>query len=164
MIASTLTLRASLFNNHRYPDMHRPDGDSILLSQIAASGALFMQLDEPVTLVRRDDSYRYMSRDRDALLAARRQTLSFLRQWLSDSNITRFDHLHRRAFSNHLLKESAHLGGMRGMLRALRAVLVDPRSRDAFDFVSSRLARRISLARSAAASRSSYRDGQHSLR
>ena len=126
---STLTFRAALFAAHRYPDIRRSDGDSMLLSRMAASGASFVQSTEPLALIRRASDHSTMSSDWAAVLSARRETLCELRTWLRSTGITRFDHLHRRAWSHHLLQEAVHAGGPRGVGTAIRALWYDPRHR-----------------------------------
>jgi glycosyltransferase involved in cell wall biosynthesis len=139
----TLTCRASVFERFRYPPIRRPDGDSILLCQMAACGLSVVPISDVVTLMRRDRAYEHMSRDRERLMAARRNTLVLLQTWLREQGISDFDHLHSRAWSNHLLKEAELLGGLKGLLRGVGAVAKDPRNREAGAYVRSRLLRRI---------------------
>lgn len=92
----------SAFGQHRIADL-QPAGDTL-------------------ALVRRDARYASMSRDRQALLADRRASLMFLRRWLAERGITAFDHLHGRAWSNHLIKEAELLGGTQGLGRLVLAI------------------------------------------
>jgi glycosyltransferase involved in cell wall biosynthesis len=90
---STLALRTELLARHRYPRLRRSDGDSIFVSRMAASGVSFARLEAPLALMRRDESYAFMSRDRARLFAARRKSLRYLRAWLARHGIRHFDHL-----------------------------------------------------------------------
>jgi hypothetical protein len=60
-----------------------------------------------------------------------------------------FDHLHPRAWSNHLLKEAELLGGLKGLLRGVGAVAKDPRNRKAVEYVRRKLFRWIGSGRAA---------------
>jgi glycosyltransferase involved in cell wall biosynthesis len=118
----TLTVRAERLVGLAFPEFRRRDCDAVLNAQLAASGASFMQLTRQLVLIRRDASYASMSRDRKALLSDRRASLAFLRTWLYEQKITRFDGLHARAWSNHLIKEAEFLGGLRGLARLVQAI------------------------------------------
>jgi glycosyltransferase involved in cell wall biosynthesis len=139
----TLTLRADLVSRHRYPDIRRSDGDSIFHCTLAAGGTSFAQIDEPLALVRRDDSHDSMSRDRARLLAARRESLAYLRQWVEERGIKRFDHLHSRAWSNQLVREAEHFQGMRGLWRAISALAYWPRNPGARAYLRAHLPARL---------------------
>jgi hypothetical protein len=118
---STLSFRTELLKHHAYPNIRRSDGDSIFHCQIAVMGTSFAQLKEPLALVRRDDAYDSMSCDRERLFAARRQSLLLLRSWLADQGITRYNHLHKIALSNHLVKEAQYFQGFRGLAQGVIA-------------------------------------------
>lgn len=104
-----LAMRAELFEKHRFPQIRRSDGDSTLYNQLAASGATFLLLPDVLASVRRDDRYAFMSRDRERLFVARRETLRYLARWLRSEGIAGFDHLHGVAWSRHFLKEAEFL-------------------------------------------------------
>ena len=128
----TLMLRADRLRALRYPTIRRSDGDSMFHCMLAADGASFARISETLALVRRDDAYEFMSRNRGRLLAARRESLREIRRWLKTREIRKFDVLHARAWSNHLVVEAEHLRGLRGFVRSLGALLhwpSNPRAR-----------------------------------
>jgi glycosyltransferase involved in cell wall biosynthesis len=131
----TVMIRADRIRSLRYPRLRRSDGDSMFHCMLAAEGATFARLDEPLALVRRDDSYDFMSRDRDRLLRARRESLLDLRRWLEARSIRTFDDLHSRAWSNQLVREAEHMRGVRGFWRALSALAVQPSNRLAWTYL-----------------------------
>lgn len=118
----TLTLRAERRGTLEFLELRRNDNDALFNAQLAASGLRFAQLPRSLALVRRDPSHTSMSRDRGALVADRRQSLVLLRRWLAEQGITKFDQLHARAWSNHLLKEAEVIGGLGGLLQVARAL------------------------------------------
>lgn len=136
---SSLMLRASAVKNHRFPVFRRPDEDSTVWMQLAASGATFAQLSEPLALIRRDDTYHSMSRDRARLYCARRQTLKSMPTWLATKGITKFDHLHKLAWSNLFMREANYVGGFHGLTLTARALFLNPRSPQAHDYLRLRL-------------------------
>lgn len=117
----TLTVRMEHLAGLVFPHTRRRDSDAVFNAQLAASGASFAQLGETLALVRRGAAHPSLSRDRRALLADRWANLVFLRAWLAEKGITKFDHLHSRAWSNHFIYEAEHLGGVRGIGRAILA-------------------------------------------
>jgi glycosyltransferase involved in cell wall biosynthesis len=137
---STLTVRAERLVECRYPPVRRPDGDSIFHSLLALDGACFYRLREPLVLIRRDGSYPSMSRDRGRLLAARRESLRWLRRALAARRISNLDHLHARAWSNQLLREAEHFGGPRGLARGVAALWHWPANPGARAYLRGRLA------------------------
>jgi glycosyltransferase involved in cell wall biosynthesis len=124
----TLMLRSDRLRDLRYPMTRLSDGDSMFHCMLAAQGASFARVAETLALVRRDDSYDCMSRDRSRLLAARRRSLREMRRWLEARGIRRFDRLHARAWSSQLVREAEHVGGPRGLWRALAALAYWPRN------------------------------------
>jgi hypothetical protein len=50
-----------------------------------------------------------MSKDRKALLADRRTSLTLIKNWLLEKEINGFGHLHKRAWSNQLINEAEFL-------------------------------------------------------
>lgn len=131
----TVMVRADCVRMLRYPTLRRSDGDSMFHCMLAAEGATFARIDEPLALVRRDDSYDYMSRDRDRLIGARRESLRDLRRWLVARRIRTFDNLHSRAWSNQLVREAEHAGGLSGLWRALSALAYRPGNRRAWTYL-----------------------------
>ena len=119
---STLALRADVARGRRYPAIARSDGDSMLHCMLAAEGVSFARIAEPLALVRRGDGYDFMSQDRRRLLAARRESLRYLKRWLEERGIRRFDHLHARAWSNQLVREAEHVRGVHGLWLAVSAL------------------------------------------
>jgi glycosyltransferase involved in cell wall biosynthesis len=119
---STLTVRAERLATLAYPESRRSDNDAVFHAQLAASGASFAQLACTLALVRRDPSYASMSRNRKALLSARRASLIFLRNWLLHEKITRFNDLHTRAWSNQLINEAEFNRGMPGLCLLICAI------------------------------------------
>jgi glycosyltransferase involved in cell wall biosynthesis len=117
-----LTVRAERLAGLAFPEFRRCDNDAVFNAQFAASGASFAQLGRTLALVRRGAAHPSMSRDRQALLADRRASLVFLRRWLGEHGITRFEGLHARAWSNHLIREAECLGGFRGVGRLILAI------------------------------------------
>lgn len=138
----TLTLRADRLAGVAFGAARRRDSDAVFNVQLAAAGATFAQLPESLALVRRDRAYSFLSADRAALLADRRESLVLLRQWLGQRGDGRFEHLHARAWSNHLLREAEFLGGARGAARALRALLRWPGNPAAWAYFQRRISRR----------------------
>lgn len=136
---STLTLRTELLRHHAYPNIRRSDGDSIFHCQMAAVGTFFAQLKEPLALVRRDDTYDSMSCDRVRLFAARRQSLALLRLWLADHGITKYNHLHKIALSNQLVKEAQFFRGFRGFARGILALAYSPYNRRVYSYLRNQL-------------------------
>ena len=122
----TLMVRADRVRTLRYPALRRSDGDSMFHCMLAAEGASFARIGEPLALVRRDDSYEFMSRDRARLLAARRESLRDLRSRLAERGVRNLDRLHARAWSNHLVLEAEHMRGLRGLWRAFAALAYWP--------------------------------------
>ena len=122
----TLMIRAELVRTLRYPKVRRSDGDSMFNCMLAAEGAEFARIDEPLAFVRRDTDYAYMSRDRARLLAARRESLRDLRIWVKARGLQKFDGLHSRAWSNQLVREAEYLGGPRGLWHVLSALVYWP--------------------------------------
>jgi hypothetical protein len=118
----TLTVRAERLGGLAFPEFRRCDNDAVFNAHLAASGASFAQLARSLAVVRRDASHASMSLDREALFADRRASLIFLRSWLAEERITKFNGLHARAWSNHLIKEAEFLGGLRGLGRLIRAI------------------------------------------
>jgi hypothetical protein len=102
-------------------------------------GTPFAQLKEPLALVRRDDTYNSMSYDRERLFAARRQSLLLLRSWLADQGITRYNHLHKIALSNQLVKEAQYFQGFRGLVRGVLAIAHSPSNRHAHWYLRNQL-------------------------
>ena len=131
--------RSSAFENHRYPPVRRSDGDSVLLLRMAATGLTLIRLEDILCFMRRDTTYEYMSQDQIRLMRARRQSLHDIRHWLNELGIPNFNHLHRRAWSNHLVKEAESLGGFAGLGRATRAIIALPSNRRAFHYFRRRL-------------------------
>lgn len=127
----TLTVRAERIGHLEFLELRRSDNDAVFNAQLAASGCRFAQVPRSLALVRRDPSYASMSRNRAALVADRRDSLLMLRAWLADQGITRFDRLHARAWSNHLIKEAEVVGGLGGLLHVARALCHWPRNRNA---------------------------------
>jgi len=76
-----------------------------------------------------------MSKDRKALLADRRESLTILRNWLYEQEITKFNRLHRRAWSNQLMNEAEFLGGIGGFCRLIRAIWCWPANPRAAQYV-----------------------------
>ncbi len=136
---STLSFRSELLKHHAYPNIRRSDGDSIFHCQIAAVGTPFAQLKDPLALVRRDETYDSMSYDRERLFAARRQSLLLLRSWLADQGITGYDHLHKIALSNQLVKEAQYFQGFRGLARGVMAIAHCPFNRRAHSYLKNQL-------------------------
>jgi glycosyltransferase involved in cell wall biosynthesis len=135
----TLTVRDEQLAGLAFPEFRRCDNDAAFNAQLAASGASFAQLGHTLALVRRDASHASMSLDRKALLADRRASLVFLRSWLGEEGITRFDGLHARAWSNQLIKEAELLGGLRGVGRLILAIGHWPGNRRAWRYTRSRI-------------------------
>jgi glycosyltransferase involved in cell wall biosynthesis len=135
----TLTVRAERLTGLGFPEFRRCDNDAVFNAQLAASGASFTQLARTLALVRRDASYASMSLDRKALLADRRASLVFLRNWLVEESITRFNGLHARAWSNQLIKEAEFLGGLRGLGRLILAIGYWPGNPRAVRYIRSRI-------------------------
>jgi glycosyltransferase involved in cell wall biosynthesis len=106
----TLTVRAEWLTRLPYLEIRRSDNDAILNAQLAASGAPFAQVPRRLAFIRRDPSHSSMSKDRKALLADRRESLSLLRNWLREREITEFNRLHSRAQSNQLMNEAEFFG------------------------------------------------------
>jgi len=145
---STLTLRSEVLARYRYPEIQRSDGDSIFHCQLATSGANFRILPDLLTYIRRDDSYMHMTLDQEQLFADRRQSLKYLSRWLRAQEITKFDHLHRQAWCNHLLKEAEFHGGLRGFLLAGKALTHRPRSPKVHAYYRQRFGRALRAVRS----------------
>ena len=138
----TLTVRAERLAGLAFPEFRRCDNDAVFNAQLAALGASFTQLARTLALVRRDALYGSMSLDRKALLADRRASLVFLRNWLVEKRIARFDGLHARAWSNQLIKEAEFLGGLRGLGPLIRAIGYWPGNPRAVQYVRSRYLRK----------------------
>ncbi len=138
----TLTVRAARIDHLKFLELRRSDNDAVFNAQLAASGLRFAQVPHSLALVRRDASYASMSRDRASLIADRRQSLVLLRRWLAEQGITKFDRLHARAWSNHLVKEAEVVGGLGGLLRVARALRHWPRNPDAVRYLQRRISRR----------------------
>ena len=136
----TLTFRADIFDRYRYPPVRRSDGDSTFHCQLAASGSRCYVVETEGALIRRDRRHSNMSDDRHALLEARRETLEFLRGWLRAEGITKFDGLHRRAWSNQLVREARMAGGLEGLTKVIAAAVRDPRNQDARAYIRSLVA------------------------
>jgi glycosyltransferase involved in cell wall biosynthesis len=144
---STFAVTAELLARYRYPEVLRCDGDSILYAQLAASGTSFLVLPDLLSFVCRDDSYTYMSRNRQQLLADRRLSLVGIRRWLAREGITKHDHLHARAWSNHLLREAEFCEGIRGLVLAARALCSQPDNTQAHDYFLRRIRRVLRIVR-----------------
>ena len=118
----TLTVRAELLTSLPYLEIRRSDNDAILNAQLAALGALFAQVPRRLALIRRGALHSSMSKDRKALLADRRESLSILRNWLGEREITKFNRLHSRAQSNQLMNEAEFFGGLTGFCQLIGAI------------------------------------------
>lgn len=135
----TLTVRAELLATLGYLEFRKRDNDAIFNAQLAASGALFAQIPRRLALVRRGTSHAFMSQDRKALLEDRRTSLSILRSWLAERNITCFNTLHGRAWSNQLINEAEFLGGLPGFWRAIRSIWHWPKNPRAAQYLWRRI-------------------------
>lgn len=131
----TLTVRVEWLANLGYLEIRRCDNDAILNAQLAALGAPFAQVPRRLALIRRDPSHASMPKDRKALLADRRESLTILRNWLYEQEITKFNRLHRRAWSNQLMNEAEFLGGIGGFCRLIRAIWCWPANPRAAQYV-----------------------------
>jgi glycosyltransferase involved in cell wall biosynthesis len=136
---SSFAVSAELLSRHLYPEIRRCDGDSILYSQLAATGTSFLLLPDRLAYVCREDSYDRMSGNMAKLFADRRRSLRYIRRWLSGKGINKYDHLHARAWSNHLLREADFRGGLRGFLLAAWAFRTQPSNAKARDYFWSRV-------------------------
>ena len=128
-------MRADRLAGLAFHESRRCDNDAVFNAQLAALGTSFAQLACRLALVRRDTAYPSMSQDREALFADRRASLVMLRNWLAERGITKFDDLHARAWSNHLMKEARFLGGLSGFGRLIRAIGYWPRNPRAARYV-----------------------------
>jgi hypothetical protein len=137
---STLTVRAGRLARQLYPEIRRCDGDAIFHALLALDGACFRALQEPLAYIRRDPAHPSMSGDRARLLADRRESLRFLRRWLAERGIREFDGLHGRAWSNQLLREAEHFGGLRGLGRLVGSLWHWPANPGARAYLRGRLA------------------------
>lgn len=140
---SGLAVRATRLERLRFPPLQGSDGDAFLYTQLAASGARFAVVPEPLSLIRRAAGYESMSQDRAQLFRARRRSLTRLREWLDQQDLDGVSQLHRIAWSNHLIKEADYFGGWRGLALAGRAWLHKPFHAPASGYISERVSRRL---------------------
>lgn len=57
---------------------------------------------------------------------AQRKVLELIKTWLAEQNILAYDHLHKLALSNQIIRESRHFIGIRGLGMLLKAFFIAP--------------------------------------
>lgn len=124
---TTIVFKKSLGNKFRYPEFIWVGEDWFLFMQLAASSLRMRAIPSPLVRVRRGSEHKgLMKRSRESVFKDQRQVLDRIKKWLSEEEINNFNHLHRLALSNQILRESRHHIGLKGLGMVFQAFLQTP--------------------------------------
>jgi hypothetical protein len=120
-------IRKPLWSKFKYPEFTWIGEDWFFFMQLAASSLRMRAIPSPLVRVRRGSEHKgLMKRSRESVFKAQRQILDRIKKWLSEEEINNFNHLHRLALSNQILRESRHYIGAKGLGMVFQAFLQTP--------------------------------------
>ena len=114
-----------------YPNYPWVGEDWFWFMKMTASGYHIAAISEPLLYVRRGKNHNNLMRNKQKAFISQRQVLQMIRQWLKEQNIHEFDHLHRRALSNQIVREARFWGRGKGIFLCLQALLLSPENEKA---------------------------------
>lgn len=114
-----------------YPEEPWIGEDWYWFMQMAASGIRFASLREPLVNTRRDRANNNLMQNKRKAFQAQRLVLRMIQCWLQEQEIHQFDHLHKKALSNQLVREARFWGGAKGIMLCLHALLLNPNHKKA---------------------------------
>ena len=124
---TTIMIRKPLWSKFKYPEFTWIGEDWYFFMQLAASSMKMRAIPSPLVRVRRGSEHEgLMKRSRESVFKAQRQILDRIKKWLSEEEINNFNHLHRLALSNQILRESRHHIGVKGLGMVFQAFLQTP--------------------------------------
>lgn len=133
---SSIMIKKDIINDIGYPEKPWIGEDWLLCMKLAALGTRMAAISEPLVMVRRDFLSAGLMSNKKKAFMAQRQVLSLIWIWLEQKGIRDFDHLHRIAFSNQLIREARFWSGFKGLGLALKAMLVSPNNIEALKTIS----------------------------
>lgn len=124
---ATIMTKKSLWTKFRYIEIPWVGEDWYLFLQLAASGVKMHAISSPLLQVRRGKAHQgLMDGPPTKVFKAQRRVLGMIKTWLAQEGIHGFDHLHKLALSNQILRESRHFVGFKGLGMILQAFSQSP--------------------------------------
>ena len=121
----TVMIRSEVIRANEYPEFPWGVEDWYWLLRLAALGFKMKAISEPLVLMNRDVNHKKFTDRSDQSFKRQEQVLKEMVGWLKDNNITRFDHLRRRAASNLFMRRAQH-GGWKGLLYLTKSFFLCP--------------------------------------
>ena len=104
--------------------------DRAFFLKVAAKGFKIRPILQPLIVVRSSGNYKkHLQAKRKLVYKNKVKVVRITKAWLSEKNISQFDHLHSIALSNALARYARSVGGIRGLFITLQAILTDPKNK-----------------------------------
>lgn len=149
---ATILTKKDLWVTFSYPPQPWIGEDWFLFLQLASSNVLMKAIPQPLLKVRRgQERHSLTASPIEKIFNAQRQVLKMTRAWLAEKNLHEFDHLHRVALSNQILRESRHFVGIKGLWFILQAFIqapMNPKVVEQLRWYKEKATRRIYLSKS----------------
>ena len=123
---TTIMVRREVISRTGYPIRPWVGEDWFWCMQLAAQGVKMRPLMKPLVYMLRASNRAGLMVDKSKVFKDQRTVLLMMRKWLRECKIRNYEHLHRRAFSNQLVREARYWCGFRGLLLCQKALLIDP--------------------------------------
>lgn len=130
---ATIMFRRDLFSRMGgYPEQFSIGEDWLWFMNMAMRGCVYRAIPEPLLNVLRDSGHVSLMKNYKEAVRQQRRVLSRIHEEMVGSSVTNAGGMYRRALSNQLLREIPGCGGLRGLHRACKAVLLDPFRKDVY--------------------------------
>ena len=124
---TTIMTRRHIWDTFAYPEDPWIGEDWYLCMQLAASGIKMKSLSQPLVKQRRGQNRQGLLADsKKETFISQRRILKMIKEWLHGNNIHDFDHLHKLAWSNQIIRESRHFIGLKGFKMISQAFAIAP--------------------------------------
>lgn len=134
---ATIMTHKYLWENYKYPVQPWVGEDWFFFMCLAVLGYKMHGISQPLLKVRRGINRQGLMHDsRTCTFQSQREVLRMIRVWLNENRNHDFDHLHRLALANQVLRESRHFIGFKGLMMIAQALLIAPANPNVYEQVN----------------------------
>lgn len=123
---TTVMVRREVIARVGYPHYPWVGEDWFWFMQLSVLGMKVKPITRPLVYQRRSSTRKGLMENKSKAFRDQRLVLLMIKRWLKKSGISVYDHLHRKALSNQLVREARWWGGLKGLSLCLKGVLIDP--------------------------------------
>lgn len=123
---TTIMVRREIIARVGYPSCPWVGEDWFWCMQLSAQGIKMKPITVPLVYTLRSHSHAGLMANKNKAFKAQRLVLSMIKKWLRECGFKNYEHLHRKALSNQLVREARYWGGFKGLLLCQKALLIDP--------------------------------------